>query len=364
MRGMHHPTHHSLDEAETYFRSRVIGQSRATAEMAQVAFDGQSGTPHPGQPDGSFLFLGPTGVGKTELVKAFTRFKWSRDGQNWNDHLARFDMGEFAEAGSIVRFLGEQGGAEGLLPREILRLNRLGGGVLHIDEVEKAHQATFAKFWLGLTDEGRVRDGWGRELRLDWITIIMTANLAGASVARLPQQAPRAMKRRRLLASAQGYFGPEGAARFTAILTFERLELEDQAAICALRAADESRRVQRDLEFKTGLPLEILPAGAGVLRFLREEGYSELLGARPMRTAVQREMEHAKALLMERIRSGEIDPVRILAGGAVLGWTVRPREKAAPGQAARRLGLEVVEVQAGNKLVTFDPSLNTLAAAA
>ena len=361
---MNASSHYGLADAERFFCSRVIGQARATAEMAQVAFDGQSGTPRPGQPNGSFLFLGPTGVGKTELVKAFTQFRWGRHGQNWNDHLARFDMGEYCDAGSITRFLGEQGGAEGLLPREILKLNRRGGGILHVDEVEKAHHATFAKLWLGLTDEGRVRDGWGRELRLDWITIIMTANLAGASVARLPAQAPRAMKRRRLLASAQAYFGNEGAARFTGILTFERLEIEDQAAICALRAFEESRHVQADLQFQTGLPLPILPAGAGVLRFLREEGYSELLGARPMRTAVQREMEHAKALFMERVRSGEIDPVRVLAGGSVLGWTVRPRENAAPGQAARRRGREVVAVDAGNRRVAVAPGLNPLAAAA
>lgn len=318
--------------AADFLASRVLGQPQAVREMARALERVRGGLARDGRPRGSFLLLGPTGVGKTAMCKAACEWLWheAADG-DWAGHLARFDMAEFQDAGSFARWLGTAGGAEGVLPREILRLNSRGGGVLLLDEVEKAHR-DFARLWLAILDEGRLRDGWDRQIRFDWIFVLMTSNLGGAGVARLPEGTPRELRRRRMLREARQYFGPEGVARFDETIAFTRLGDATQELICRQLAEGESDRLARRLGEHLGRALGIASPGGDVLNFLRKEGYTEREGARRMRRVVERELGEAAD-----------DFLRARAPAAcALQWVLRarPEQETAAGLPARRVHLE------------------------
>lgn len=322
----------ALGPAADFLRRRVLGQPQAVLEMGRALERIRGGLTRDGRPRGSFLLLGPTGVGKTEMCWAATEWLWREQaGEQWREHLAKFDMAEFQDAASFARWMGTSGGAEGVFAREVLRLNSRAGGVILLDEVEKAHR-DFARLWLAILDEGRFRDGWNRELRLDWIFVLMTSNLGGAGVARLPEGTPRELRRRRMLRQAQEYFGPEGVARFDEAIAFSRLTDATQEQVCTKMALAESERLATRLAQRLERDLRIEPPGPEVLRFLRKEGYTEREGARRMRRVVERELgEAADAFL--RTAAGETAPL--------LSWSVvpRPREEASAGLPARRVWL-------------------------
>lgn len=319
----------SPHSAADFLRDRVLGQPQAVLEMGRALERIRGGLTREGRPRGSFLLLGPTGVGKTEMCWAATEWLWREQaGEDWRLHLAKFDMAEFQDAGSFARWLGTPGGAEGVFSREVLRLNSRAGGVILLDEVEKAHR-DFARLWLAILDEGHLRDGWNREIRLDWVFVLMTSNLGGASVARLPDGTPRELRRRRMLRQAQDYFGPEGVARFDETIAFTRLSDATQEQICRKMAQAESTRLQRRLSERLDRELVIEPPGPELLRFLRKEGYTEREGARRLRRVIERELGEA-ADDFARTASTFADHT--------LTWTLepRPREEASAGLPARK----------------------------
>lgn len=323
--------------AQEFLRRRVLGQPQAVQEMGRALERIRGGLARDGRPRGSFLLLGPTGVGKTEMCWAACEWLWAAQaGADWRGHLAKFDMAEFQDASSFSRWLGSPGGAEGVFPREIIRLNSRGGGVVLLDEVEKAHR-DFARLWLAILDEGRLRDGWNREIRLDWIFVLMTSNLGGAGVARLPEGTPRELRRRRMLRQAQEYFGPEGVARFDETIAFSRLSDATQEQVCVKMAEAESRRLAARLGERLGSTLAVEPPSGEVLRFLRKEGFTEREGARRMRRVVERELGEAADDFVREIEQCAADEF----SGTTVAWEIalREREPAEAGLPARRIRL-------------------------
>lgn len=307
-----------------FLSARILGQAQAVAEMARALERVRAGLIRDGRPRGSFLLLGPTGVGKTAISLCACEWLFGH-AEDWREHLAKFDMAEFQDAGAFERWMGTPARVS-RFTEEVIRLNRLGGGVIVLDEIEKAHR-DFAKLWLSMLDEGRAHDALGTELRFDWIFLVMTSNLGGAGVAKLPSSAPREMKRRRMQAAASEYFGPEGLARFDEVVGFSVLDDATQEQVCEKLAIEESERLAARLAERFGrgfgaeLPIPVLPPSPEVLRFLRKEGYTEREGARRMRRVVERELGEAAD---ELVRNEPFDPVESLVGGKVLKWVLTP----------------------------------------
>lgn len=319
-----------------FLSERILGQAQAVSEMARALERVRTGLIREGRPRGSFLLLGPTGVGKTAIALSACQWLFG-EAENWSDHLAKFDMAEFQDSGAFERWMGTPTKGS-RFTEEVIRLNRLGGGIILLDEIEKAHR-DFAKLWLSMLDEGRAHDALGTELRFDWIFLVMTSNLGGAGVAKLPISAPREMKRRRMQAAASEYFGPEGLARFDEVVGFSVLDDATQELVCEKLAVEESQRLAARLAERIGrsfgveFPIPVLPPSPEVLRFLRKEGYTEREGARRMRRVVERELGEAAD---ELVRNQPFDPVEMLAGGSVLKWVLTAAQ---PG-ASRRVRLE------------------------
>jgi ATP-dependent Clp protease ATP-binding subunit ClpB len=280
-----------LVHMEDRLHARVIGQDEAVRAVANAVRRARSGLQDPDRPIGSFLFLGPTGVGKTELARALAEFLFDDERA-----MVRIDMGEYQEKHTVSRMIGAPPGyvgyEEGGQLTEAVR--RRPYSVVLFDEIEKAHPEVF-NVMLQLLDDGRLTDGQGRTVDFRNTVVILTSNLGGelwGSETTTDSVAENAV--RELLTR---HFRPEFLNRLDEIVVFRRLSRADLEQIVAIQLRRAAARLA-----ETGHALEVTPAAA---QHLAQLGYDPAYGARPLKRAIQRELQDPLAL---RLLSGEFRP--------------------------------------------------------
>jgi ATP-dependent Clp protease ATP-binding subunit ClpB len=258
----------------TKLGEQILGQEHVLPRIVSVLHRGELGLTTPGRPRGSFLFLGPTGVGKTELTLAFSRYLFGEE------RLFRFDMSEYQTQESLGNLLGGRLDEEGLLGRPMERGDE---GTLLFDEIEKAHPRVL-DLLLQILDAARVTLATGRTLDFSGFYVVLTSNLGAAEILNLQHSSFTTMERH-VLARAQQALRPELFARITEKVVFNRLEYEVQLAIA-------SQLIDREREHFRAQGLE-MGVDAGVLPFMVRYGYHPRLGARPMRDAIEKHIRDA-----------------------------------------------------------------------
>lgn len=276
-----------LNELEPHLRDVIRGQDHVIPRVASVLHRGELGFTKPNRPKGSFLFLGPTGVGKTELTLAFTRYLFNEE------NLVRFDMSEYQTQESLRILLGGSSDEAGTLG---LAVKRAGFGTLLFDESEKAHPRIL-DILLQILDAARITLATGETLDLSAFYVVLTSNLGAAEVMQL-QHAPLSTMERHVLAKAQRSFRPELFARITEKLVFSRLSYDVQLEIARQLLSEEM-----DFLAEKGFAVSCSPA---VLPFLVQRGFHPRLGARPMRDAIEKHVRDAasNACLEKAIAGG------------------------------------------------------------
>lgn len=266
-----------LNGLEPHLRDVIRGQDHIIPRVASVLQRGELGFTKSNRPKGSFLFLGPTGVGKTELTIAFTQYL------HGEENLVRFDMSEYQTQESLRILLGGSLGEVGTLG---MGVKRAGFGTLLFDESEKAHPRVL-DILLQILDAARITLASGETLDLSNFYVVLTSNLGAAEVMQL-QHAPFATMERHVLAKAQSTYRPEFFARITEKLVFQRLTYEVQMEIARQQIAGE-------LEFQRSKGIE-LQVDDSVLSLLLLRGFHPRLGARPLRDAVEKYIRDAVAV--------------------------------------------------------------------
>ncbi len=276
-----------LVRMEEVIGERVVGQDAAVRVVANAIRRSRAGISDPNRPIGSFLFLGPTGVGKTELARSLASFLFDDDRA-----MIRIDMGEYQEKHTVARLIGAPPGyvgfEEGGQLTEAVR--RRPYAVVLLDELEKAHPDVF-NILLQVLDDGRLTDGQGRTVDFTNTVLIMTSNLRGDPL---------------------DHFKPEFVNRIDEIVEFRNLEREDLLPIVDIQLAALGRRL-----VARRLALDVAPAAKALLA---EEGYDPVFGARPLRRVIQRKIGDplALALLEGRFHDGDTVHVDVGSGGFVL----------------------------------------------
>jgi len=267
---------------------RVVGQAEAIVAVSDALRRARSGLQDPNRPLGSFIFLGPTGVGKTELARALAEFLFDDERA-----MVRVDMSEFMERHSVARLIGAPPGyvgyEEGGTLTEAVR--RRPYAVLLLDEIEKAHPEVF-NLLLQILDEGRLTDGHGRTVDFRNTIIIMTSNLGSTYIQELEEEGAI---REKVLEALRGAFRPEFLNRIDEVLIFHRLGLAQIKQIVEIQLGHVRRRLA---ERKIGLTVT-----DRAKEFLAREGYDPLLGARPLKRSLQRLVQNP---LARRILEGEL----------------------------------------------------------
>ena len=257
-----------------HLAARIKGQKHALGRIASVLTRGELGIAHPRRPKGSFLIVGPTGVGKTETTNVFTSYLF--DGTV----PIRFDMSEYQLQKSVDKLIGENADDPGLLGRALRGVSQ---GTLLFDEIEKAHGLVLDLF-LQILEDGRITLATGETLNLTGFYIVLTSNIGSAEVMRMVS-APFATVERTVLMRVGQQLRPELFVRVTEKIVFARLQFETQRDICELMIAREQARLDR-----LGYPVETTPEA---VEFLIRRGYHKTLGARPMRATVERFLQDA-----------------------------------------------------------------------
>jgi ATP-dependent Clp protease ATP-binding subunit ClpB len=306
-----------LLKMEDNLKRRVVGQDEAVIAVSNAIRRARAGLQDPNRPIGSFLFLGPTGVGKTELTKALAEFLFDDESA-----LVRIDMSEYMEKHSVARLIGAPPGYvgydEGGALTEAIR--RRPYQVILFDEVEKAHPDVF-NVLLQVLDDGRLTDGQGRTVDFRNTLIVLTSNLGGEILASLPDGKETASVRNEVMEIVRAAFRPEFLNRLDEILLFRRLSRKDMTGIVDIQLA----RLQKLLsDRKITLKLDD-PAK----RWLADQGYDPVYGARPLKRVIQRELQNSLAgLILEgRIVDGETVKVSTGEGGlAIAGQMAKAAE--------------------------------------
>ncbi|HET7225062.1 MAG TPA: ATP-dependent chaperone ClpB, partial [Candidatus Eisenbacteria bacterium] len=302
-----------LVRMEERLHERVVGQEEAVRLVSEAVRRSRAGLQDPRRPIGSFLFLGPTGVGKTELARALAEFLFDDERA-----MVRLDMSEYQEKHTVARMIGAPPGyvgyEEGGALTEAVR--RRPFSVVLLDEIEKAHPEVL-NVLLQLLDDGRLTDGQGRTVDFRHTLIIMTSNLGSQWILELGER-DREELERRIQVALREHFRPELLNRIDEIVVFHALSRDDLRLIVALHA-EGLRRMLRDRE----LGLELTDAA---LDALAEEGYDPHFGARPLKRTIQRRLQNPLAM---RLLQGEFTPgqtVRVdYTGGQYTFAVVRPR---------------------------------------
>jgi len=268
---------------EEALQARVVGQSEAVIAVSNAIRRSRAGLSDPDRPIGSFLFLGPTGVGKTELTKALANFLFDTD-----DAMVRIDMSEFMEKHSVSRLVGAPPGyvgyEEGGYLTEAVR--RKPYSVILLDEVEKAHPDVF-NILLQVLDDGRLTDGQGRTVDFKNTVIVMTSNLGSQIIQEMSGEENYQQMKNSLMEVVGTHFRPEFINRVDDVVVFHPLGREQIHAIANIQISYLRKRLQdRDLE------LELSPAA---LDYLAAAGYDPVYGARPLRRSIQNSIENALA---------------------------------------------------------------------
>ena len=290
-----------LDEL---LKKRVIGQDEAVSTVARAIRRGRTGLSDPKRPQGSFIFCGPTGVGKTELSKALAEALFGDE-----NAIVRFDMSEYMEKHSVSKLIGSPPGYVGYDEAGQLteKIRRKPYSVVLFDEIEKAHPDVF-NILLQILEDGMLTDSHGRRVDFKNTVVIMTSNLGYSGVeapkklgfvTETDKDAENERERRKVLDALKGYFRPEFLNRVDEIVVFHKLSDEDIRKIARLMLTDVAKRVG-----ELGISLSFTDE---VVAELAKEGFDEVYGARPLRRAIQRKIEDGLSveLLESRIAKGD-----------------------------------------------------------
>ncbi|HXO02413.1 MAG TPA: AAA family ATPase, partial [Stellaceae bacterium] len=294
---------------EQNLRRRVIGQDEAVVAVSNAIRRARAGLQDPNRPIGSFLFLGPTGVGKTELTKALAEFLFDDESA-----MVRIDMSEYMEKHTVSRLIGAPPGYvgydEGGSLTEAVR--RRPYQVILFDEVEKAHPDVF-NVLLQVLDDGRLTDGQGRTVDFRNTLIVLTSNLGSEAIAGLPDDADIERARPAVMEAVRHAFRPEFLNRLDEILLFRRLSREDMTGIVDIQLG----RLQHLLADRK-ISLEI---DAKAKEWLAKAGYDPVYGARPLKRVIQKELQNplAQRILEGRIPDGATVKVTASPLGLVIG---------------------------------------------
>jgi ATP-dependent Clp protease ATP-binding subunit ClpB len=280
-----------LVHLEDLLHQRVIGQEAAVHAVSNAIRRSRAGLSDPNRPIGSFMFLGPTGVGKTELARAVAEFLFDDD-----KAMVRIDMGEYMEKFSVTRLIGAPPGYvgydEGGQFTEAVR--RRPYSVVLLDEIEKAHPDVF-NVLLQLLDDGRLTDGQGRTVNFSNVVLIMTSNLPG---------------------DPMGFFKPEFINRVDEIIRFRSLTRDDLTSIVTIQIEHLAQAPGR-----SPYRLEVTDAA---LAQLADQGYDEAFGARPLKRVIQRQLGDRVAMAILEGQVGEGGSVTVDADGEQFMISVRP----------------------------------------
>jgi ATP-dependent Clp protease ATP-binding subunit ClpB len=281
-----------LGRIEPVLGERVIGQPEAIRAVASAVRRSRAGVADPDRPTGSFLFLGPTGVGKTELAKALAGFLFDDERS-----MIRIDMSEFGEKHSVARLVGAPPGYVGYEQGGQLTeaVRRRPYSVVLLDEVEKAHPDVF-DILLQVLDDGRLTDGQARLIDFRSTIVVLTSNLGASDV---PVDADRETRRVLQLAAARRHFKPELMNRLDNVIVFDPLDVDGLRDIVAIQVASVARRMA-DRQVR-------LVVSDAASTWLAHVGFDPAYGARPLRRLVQTAIgdQLADAILAEQVRAGD-----------------------------------------------------------
>lgn len=302
---------------------RVIGQRTAVTAVANAVRRARAGLNDENRPLGSFLFLGPTGVGKTELTKALAEFLFDDDSA-----MVRIDMSEFMEKHSVARLIGAPPGYVGYDEGGVLTeaVRRRPYQVVLFDEVEKAHPDVF-NVLLQVLDDGQLTDGQGRTVDFKQTLIVLTSNLGAQSLSRLPDGADAAEAKRDVMDAVRAHFRPEFLNRLDETIIFDRLGRTDMDGIVTIQLGLLSKRLAGR---KITLTLD-----EDARQWLADEGYDPVFGARPLKRVIQRTVQDP---LAEMILAGDIgdgDTISVTAGadGLIIGERLASTNRPKPDDA-------------------------------
>jgi ATP-dependent Clp protease ATP-binding subunit ClpB len=294
-----------LMHIEDELHKRVVGQDEAITAVADAIRRSRAGLSDPNRPYGSFMFLGPTGVGKTELCKALAGFLFDTE-----DSMIRIDMSEFMEKHSVSRLIGAPPGYvgydEGGYLTEAVR--RKPYSVILLDEVEKAHHDVF-NVLLQVLDDGRMTDGQGRTVDFKNTVIVMTSNLGSQKIQSMDSDDPGVVKLA-VMAEVRGHFRPEFINRIDEIVVFHGLDEKNIGAIAKIQLRQLEQRLA-----KMEMTLEVSDEA---LQKIAEAGYDPVYGARPLKRAIQQQIENPLSKLILSGRYGPKDTIPVgVANGAL-----------------------------------------------
>ena len=294
---------------EDELHKRVVGQQTAVRAVANAVRRARAGLNDENRPLGSFLFLGPTGVGKTELTKAVAEYLFDDD-----QAMVRIDMSEFMEKHAVARLIGAPPGYVGYEEGGVLTeaVRRRPYQVVLFDEVEKAHPEVF-NVLLQVLDDGVLTDGHGRRVDFKQTMIVLTSNLGSQALSRLPDGADPAPARAEVMEAVRAHFRPEFLNRLDETIIFDRLGRQDMDAIVDIQMG---RLLKRLLARKITLDLD-----DSARTWLADKGYDPVYGARPLKRVIQRYLQDplAQMLLGGELLDGASVPVTTGPDGLVIG---------------------------------------------
>jgi len=308
---------------EDQLHSRVIGQNAAVKAVANAVRRARAGLNDENRPLGSFLFLGPTGVGKTELTKAVAEFLFDDD-----NAMVRIDMSEFMEKHSVARLIGAPPGYVGYDEGGVLTeaVRRRPYQVVLFDEVEKAHPDVF-NVLLQVLDDGVLTDGQGRTVDFKQTLIVLTSNLGAQALSQLPEGGDMAGAKRDVMDAVRAHFRPEFLNRLDETIIFDRLGRADMDGIVDIQMA---RLLKRLAGRKITLDLD-----DAARKWLADEGYDPVFGARPLKRVIQRTVQDplAEMLLAGDVKDGDTVTVRAGSDGLIIGDQVAASNRPTPDDA-------------------------------
>ena len=312
-----------LLKMEEELGKRVIGQRQAVVAVSNAVRRARAGLNDENRPLGSFLFLGPTGVGKSELTKALAEYLFDDDSA-----MVRIDMSEFMEKHSVARLIGAPPGYVGYDEGGVLTeaVRRRPYQVVLFDEVEKAHPDVF-NVLLQVLDDGVLTDGHGRTVDFKQTLIVLTSNLGSQALSQLPEGSDSSAARRDVMDAVRAHFRPEFLNRLDETIIFDRLTRADMDGIVTI----QMRRLERRLASRN-ITLEL---DEGARKWLADEGYDPVFGARPLKRVIQRSLQDplAEMILAGDVKDGEVLAVTAGADGLIVGERVAATNRPKPDDA-------------------------------